>query len=256
MIQLLRKIWFDRNEVVFQTTMALKEVFWKSFKTQFLEYILSKKEWAFYHKKNTEGQIYFSFYMYFKKEMVMNIPIETTKEALMTYDGGSRGNPGVGGSGAVYLEQVKTEWQPKRIFSIYLGSKNTTNNVAEYIGLIKGMQTAKAQQVTNLKIIGDSMLLTNQMKRIFLPKQEQMQIFFRKAQYLYSYFRKVTIIHSRREGNKGADWLANEAMDKTKSVIRKKIMGNFPVDFLTAIFSDLRYNERWLVSPTDRPPDN
>jgi len=123
-------------------------------------------------------------------------------------DGASRGNPGPAGFG-VYMTTDSGE-----IIEIcgYLGT--TTNNVAEYAGLLEALSVAREEGATDVEIISDSLLLVNQMLGKFRVKHENLIPLYKKAQRLAAQFPRFTIRHTLRAGNKEADRLANLAVDR------------------------------------------
>jgi ribonuclease HI len=94
----------------------------------------------------------------------------------------------------------------------FLGS--TTNNVAEYAGLIDALETALEAGATEIQVISDSLLLVNQMLGTYRVKHPNLQPLHRKAKGLASRFRSFSIRHTLRAGNKEADRLANVAVDR------------------------------------------
>jgi ribonuclease HI len=123
-------------------------------------------------------------------------------------DGASRGNPGPAGYG-VYMTTDSGE-----IIEIsgFLGT--TTNNVAEYEGLLEALSTAREEGATDVEIISDSLLLVNQMLGEFRVKHPNLAPLFAKARGLASFFPRFSIRHTLRAGNKEADRLANLAVDR------------------------------------------
>jgi len=123
-------------------------------------------------------------------------------------DGGARGNPGPAAVGVV----IKNEKQ-KIIaeFGKYLGEQ--TNNYAEYMGLILGLEKAKKLGATEVQCILDSELVTKQMKREYKVKEPTLQKLFIKAYNLSQQFKKVSYQHTLREGNKEADAWVNKTLD-------------------------------------------
>ena len=86
------------------------------------------------------------------------LPTSATNLLLLFFDGGSRGNPGPGGSGSVIV-RVQPQTHAATIVwmaSVSVGAKTTTNNSAEYNGLIHGLQQAKHSEFLPLHVIGDS----------------------------------------------------------------------------------------------------
>lgn len=123
-------------------------------------------------------------------------------------DGASRGNPGPAGYG-VYMT---TDSGDIIEISGYLGT--TTNNVAEYAGLLEALTVAREEGATEVEIISDSLLLVNQMLGKFRVKHENLIPLHEKAQQMAHRFRRFAIRHTPRAGNKEADKLANLAVDR------------------------------------------
>lgn len=127
----------------------------------------------------------------------------------LMFDGGSRGNPGLSGAGAVIYHFDKEIW----FGNLFIG-ENATNNHAEYAGLILGLEQAIALNIKNLKIEGDSLLVINHMKSIFKCRSDNLIELYNKAKELESYFEIIEFNHILRNKNKRADHLANIAIDK------------------------------------------
>ena len=123
-------------------------------------------------------------------------------------DGAARGNPGPAGYG-VYMTTDRGE-----IIEIsgYLGK--TTNNVAEYSGLLEALATADAEGADEVEIISDSELLVKQMLGTYRVRHPNLVPMFQKAKLMAHKFRHFRIRHTLRAGNKQADRLANEAVDR------------------------------------------
>lgn len=123
-------------------------------------------------------------------------------------DGGSRGNPGTAGCGAYVLGP---EGQVQE-FKKFLGHQ--TNNYAEYQGLILALEELAKQQVKQVLVKADSQLMVKQMVGEYRVKNENIKPLYKKAKELEQLFENVSYEHVRREQNKDADRLANEAMDE------------------------------------------
>lgn len=134
------------------------------------------------------------------------LQFNTTKTVTAFADGASRGNPGPAAYGAV-LQQDTNEIT----FSDYLGI--TTNNVAEYTGLLKVLEKAAELGIKDLEVRMDSELVVKQMLGQYRVKNAGLIPLYEKAKMLSSRFPNFRIIHVRREYNKKADQLANDAMD-------------------------------------------
>jgi probable phosphoglycerate mutase len=124
-------------------------------------------------------------------------------------DGGSRGNPGPSGYGAVVFDAVDGQVLAERFD--YIGID--TNNVAEYRGLIAGLLAAKELGATDVVIRMDSKLVIEQMSGRWQIKQATMRQLAREAAALLAEFPNSTLEWIPREANKHADHLANRAMD-------------------------------------------
>ena len=94
----------------------------------------------------------------------------------------------------------------------YLGV--TTNNVAEYSGLLDALELAKQEQATEVEIVSDSELLVKQMLGQYRVKHPNLIPLFNRAKVMSREFRRFSILHTLRAGNKDADRLANFAVDR------------------------------------------
>jgi ribonuclease HI len=108
----------------------------------------------------------------------------------------------------------------------YIG--RTTNNVAEYYGLIAALDYAESHGVRAIRIESDSELLVKQMRGQYKVKSEDLRPLFERAQKMSKAFESFRIEHVYREQNREADTLANEALDEAEgktpgSVAAKKI---------------------------------
>jgi len=145
--------------------------------------------------------------------------LRNNKNILKIYtDGGSRGNPGLAGIGAVleYGDQ-------KKGYNKFLGD-NITNNEAEYQALIFALKKAKqligktkAKKET-LDCFADSELMVKQLNHEYKLSNENIQKFFIEIWNLMLDFKEVKFTHIPREENKEADALANKAMDKADQI--------------------------------------
>ncbi|MFJ8213210.1 bifunctional RNase H/acid phosphatase [Streptomyces sp. NPDC096033] len=124
-------------------------------------------------------------------------------------DGGSRGNPGPAGYGAVVLDPVTGETLAERAEFIGIA----TNNVAEYRGLIAGLKAARELAPdAEVRVRMDSKLVVEQMSGRWKIKHPDMKPLAAEAATVLSPA-QVTYEWIPRERNKHADRLANEAMD-------------------------------------------
>jgi ribonuclease HI len=149
------------------------------------------------------------------KDLFAEAPAEPKPAAAAAYraniDGGSRGNPGPAAYGVV-IRDARSEVVAK--LKKYIG--RTTNNVAEYYGLIAALDYAESHGVKAIRIESDSELLVKQMRGQYKVKSEDLRPLFERAQKMSKAFESFRIEHVYREQNREADALANEALDETE----------------------------------------
>ncbi len=130
-----------------------------------------------------------------------------TKVYILKYDGGARGNPGRGASGSVIFENDKIIDQSARYYSY------TTNNIAEYKGLLLGLQRAKKLGIKKLKVYGDSLLVTKQIKGEYKINNPTLKEIYLQVIQEMLYFDDISIDHVYRVNNKEADAMVNLAIE-------------------------------------------
>jgi probable phosphoglycerate mutase len=136
-----------------------------------------------------------------------------TRRLVVEADGGSRGNPGPAGYGAVVRDAATGELLAEA--AEFIG--RATNNVAEYRGLIAGLRAAHAiDPEAEVEVRMDSKLVVEQMSGRWKIKHPGMQPLAAEARTVLPPER-VTYRWIPRERNKHADRLANEAMDAGRS---------------------------------------
>lgn len=127
----------------------------------------------------------------------------------MYFDGASRSNPGPSSFGGVIYNNNNQEIIN---FKKYIG-KNT-NNVAEYMGCLGGIRLALENEITSLKVYGDSMLVVNQINGKWKVKSENLKPIYNEIKKYTPQFQFISFNHVYRKHNKRADALANEALDE------------------------------------------
>jgi ribonuclease HI len=147
------------------------------------------------------------------------------KNKIIIYtDGGSRGNPGPAGIGGVIsLVDIKTgAFVKKSEFSEFIGD-NRTNNEAEYEALIYALDQAKkvvnkkeAKQIS-VECFLDSELVVKQLNHQYKLRDKRIQKYFIIIWNLMLDYSEVRFTHVRREQNREADALVNNALDKKGS---------------------------------------
>ncbi|MCP9620011.1 bifunctional RNase H/acid phosphatase [Nocardia otitidiscaviarum] len=149
-------------------------------------------------------------------------------KVIVEADGGSRGNPGPAGYGAVvwdadHARVLAERWE-------YLGV--ATNNVAEYRGLIAGLEAAAELGATEVAVRMDSKLVVEQMSGRWKVKHAAMIPLADRARQLVAGFDGVRFDWIPRAANSHADRLANQAMDDGDLVgeVRTALADNVPED--------------------------
>ena len=126
-------------------------------------------------------------------------------------DGASRGNPGDAGAGFYLLDEDGNELLEGMR---YLG--RMTNNAAEYHALILGLREVLDIGGTSVEIYTDSELVARQMKGIYNVRNSHLRELYQEAVALLDKLHSYEMIPIRREDNRKADRLANEAIDGRK----------------------------------------
>jgi len=131
------------------------------------------------------------------------------KYSLYT-DGGSRGNPGPAAAGFVIKDG---EGKTVVAEGIYLGT--LTNNQAEYKALLLGLaKMAELAPGANLACYLDSELIVKQLKQEYRVKDEKLKPLFAAVRDYVFQFPGMSFTHIRREKNKEADAMVNQALDQ------------------------------------------
>lgn len=135
-------------------------------------------------------------------------------EFILYADGGSRGNPGPAGAGALVIDE---EGVQVVTVSEYLGV--TTNNVAEYTAVIRALESlatllGSAASGARVEARLDSQLVVRQMNGEYKVKHPNIVPLAARVKALASQFASLQFVHVYREDNTKADALANAAMDR------------------------------------------
>jgi ribonuclease HI len=127
-------------------------------------------------------------------------------------DGAARGNPGPAGLGVVLEDDSGMRlWGGHR----YLGT--ATNNQAEYMALIEGLREAARWNPDRLEVYMDSQLVVEQLAGRYRVKNSDLRALYAEAVGLLQSFAQTAIHHVPREKNRGADALANRAIDEYRA---------------------------------------
>ncbi|WP_166905263.1 bifunctional RNase H/acid phosphatase [Mycobacterium sp. DL440] len=139
-------------------------------------------------------------------------------KVLVEADGGSRGNPGPAGCGAVVFDAEHVAVLAERKEAI----GRATNNVAEYRGLIAGLEAAAELGAAQVAVSMDSKLVVEQMSGRWKVKHPDLIPLQRRAAELAAGFEQVSYTWIPRERNSHADRLANEAMDAAAGIVSEQ----------------------------------
>jgi ribonuclease HI len=143
---------------------------------------------------------------------VIKLPfaISTSKNPenyVLFFDGCCKGNPGPGGAGAVLYKDETEVWSD----CTFVGKK-VTNNIAEYKGLIIGLNQAIKMKIKHLIVNGDSQLVIKQMTGIYKVNSENLIELYKTAKQLEKSFESISYNHVYRKDNKRADELSNNGL--------------------------------------------
>ncbi|HEY1457862.1 MAG TPA: reverse transcriptase-like protein [Solirubrobacteraceae bacterium] len=132
-------------------------------------------------------------------------------KVVVHVDGGARGNPGPAAAAAV-ISTPKGEVLDEA--ALFLGA--VTNNVAEYRGLLLGLERARALGANEVQVINDSELVAKQVRGIYRVKHEDMRRLHGQAMDAFSAFDRWSIRAGPREQNAHAAALVNSELDQQR----------------------------------------
>ena len=142
-------------------------------------------------------------------------------------DGAARGNPGPAGIGVVIEDE---RGRVLKEVSQFVGRK--TNNQAEYMALIRGLEEAAEYQADAVLIRLDSELLVHQLRGEYKVKSPLLKPLISQVQELLARYRVVGIEHIERDYNRAADRLANRAIDAAPiDELTESTKGNHQLSF-------------------------
>jgi ribonuclease HI len=123
-------------------------------------------------------------------------------------DGAARGNPGPAGIGVLIEDD-----QGLRLRALHRWLGVATNNEAEYHALIEGLKAVRDWKPDRLEVYLDSKLVVEQVTGKYKTKKPELQQLHSEVMRLLNQFPDVSVRHVGREENRGADHLANMAID-------------------------------------------
>jgi ribonuclease HI len=129
-------------------------------------------------------------------------------KVVVHVDGGARGNPGPAAAGAV-ISTPDGEVIDEASEAIGVA----TNNVAEYRGLLLGLDRARALGASEVEVVNDSELVAKQVNGLYKVKHRDMKPLHAAAMQALQNFERWTMRSVPRAQNAGADALVNQALD-------------------------------------------
>ena len=130
--------------------------------------------------------------------------------AIIYADGASRGNPGPASIGAVVYDDSGRE-----LHTVSRRIGRTTNNEAEYRAAIAALEAALALGVRDVELRMDSELVVRQLDSRYKVRNPSLRRLFGRVKDLQVRFASFQVNHVRREANRRADQLANQALDRS-----------------------------------------
>ncbi len=131
------------------------------------------------------------------------------KHFLVHTDGAAKGNPGPAGIGVV-LYKGDSSSEPVAVIGEYIGE--TTNNVAEYKAMIRGLSEALLRGAETVEVRTDSELMARQIEGRYKVGAPQIVPLYEEARRLLGKFARARVTHVRREQNSLADKMANQGV--------------------------------------------
>lgn len=133
------------------------------------------------------------------------------KRVVVYSDGGARGNPGPAAIGAVVLD-TSTD-PPTTVATVSEAIGIASNNVAEYLAVIAGLEAALEYGATEVEVRADSQLVIRQLTGQYRVKHADMKPLHERARTLLEAFDTIRLTHVPRAKNVDADALVNAALD-------------------------------------------
>ena len=147
-------------------------------------------------------------------------PAAPALRLIIRTDGAAKGNPGPASSGAVLIDASQPGAghplaRPLATISEYLGVR--TNNVAEYVGVVRALALALELGATEVDLLLDSKLIVEQVNGRWRVKDLKIAPLHAEVRAALGRFRRWTANHVPRAQNSAADALANEAIDRVRA---------------------------------------
>ena len=131
-----------------------------------------------------------------------------SQKLVIHTDGACKGNPGPAGIGVALWR----DGEPEPFATLAEKIPDTTNNVAEYRAMLRGLQEALLRGADEIELRTDSELMAHQLNGKYAVKSPDLLPLFTEAKGLLARFQSAKIVHVRREFNALADKLANQGV--------------------------------------------
>lgn len=133
-----------------------------------------------------------------------------SKYTLYT-DGASRGNPG---KSAIAYVIVRDDEHVEAFHAEYIGDK-ITNNTAEYMAIIKGLEECERKGIKDVEIVSDSKVVISQLKGEYKVYEQHLKVLYEQVKNITKSFRSISCTHTTRDNYfiQMADSLCNEVLD-------------------------------------------
>jgi ribonuclease HI len=131
-----------------------------------------------------------------------------SQKLVIHTDGACKGNPGPAGIGVALYRDGEAE----PLATLAEKIADTTNNVAEYRAMLRGLQEALLRGADEIELRTDSELMAHQLNGKYAVKSPDLLPLFTEAKGLLARFARAKIVHVRREHNALADKLANQGV--------------------------------------------
>ena len=133
-----------------------------------------------------------------------------SKYTLYT-DGASRGNPG---KSAIAYVIVRDDKNIEEFYAEYGGDK-ITNNTAEYMAIIKGLEECERKGIKDVEIVSDSKVVISQLKGEYKVYEQHLKVLYEQVKNITKSFRSISCTHTTRDNYfiQMADSLCNEVLD-------------------------------------------
>jgi ribonuclease HI len=129
-------------------------------------------------------------------------------KVVVHVDGGARGNPGPAAIGVVVSDA-----DGRLLEEVAEAIGETTNNVAEYRALLRGLERARAHGAAEVEVVGDSELVAKQVNGQYKVKHAGLKPLHAEALHALSAFARWRVRTVPRAQNAAADALVNAALD-------------------------------------------